>query len=248
MRAVVLVHGLWHGPWCWSAVTPLLAARGIPSVAVDVEGHGLSAPSRSVTLSSAAAVLLDQLRLIGGGEPCVVVGHSVGGTIATVAAELEPSLFDHLVFVTSVAPVGGGLSMADYVVSPDNDGDLVRPMLVGDPAVTGALRLPPPLSARKELRAAFGSSDAAIALLTPDAPLGLAVEPVTVTPARFGSVPHSYVVCSEDMVVRPALQRRIVRELDQISAGPTTVVELPATHSPFLSHPAELADVIAAAW
>ena len=105
-------------------------------------------------------MLLDQLERIGGGEPCVVVGHSIGGTIATVAAEREPALFHHLVFVTSVVPGSAGLSMAEWWCAP-------------------------------------------------------------------------------------ALQRRIVRELDEVSAAPTTVVELPSTHSPFLSHPAELADVIA---
>ena len=37
----VLVHGAWHGPWCWERVTPLLAARGIPFVLVD---RGVGSP------------------------------------------------------------------------------------------------------------------------------------------------------------------------------------------------------------
>jgi pimeloyl-ACP methyl ester carboxylesterase len=47
MSPVVLVHGFWHGPWCWSLVTEELAARGIPSVAVDLDGHGLKSRSPS---------------------------------------------------------------------------------------------------------------------------------------------------------------------------------------------------------
>jgi len=42
---VVLVHGFWHGSWCWSLLTEQLAARGIPSVAVDLDGHGLKSRS-----------------------------------------------------------------------------------------------------------------------------------------------------------------------------------------------------------
>ncbi|AJC53177.1 alpha/beta fold hydrolase [Streptomyces sp. 769] len=40
MRKVVLVHGFWHGSWCWSRVVEQLAARGVTSVALDLEGHG----------------------------------------------------------------------------------------------------------------------------------------------------------------------------------------------------------------
>ncbi|MFG2793767.1 alpha/beta fold hydrolase [Streptomyces sp. NPDC048419] len=38
---VVLVHGFWHGSWCWSLVSEQLASRGVASVAVDLDGHGL---------------------------------------------------------------------------------------------------------------------------------------------------------------------------------------------------------------
>src|SRR5260370_32650242 len=40
---IVLLHGFWHGSWCWSEVAVELAARGRYSVAVDMAGHGLHA-------------------------------------------------------------------------------------------------------------------------------------------------------------------------------------------------------------
>ena len=67
------------------------------------------------------------------------------------------------------------------------------------------------------------------------------------TAERYGSVPHSYVVCARDNAIRPELQRLFVKETDAVSAQPTTVVEFDASHSPFLSQPAALADVIRAA-
>ena len=41
IRKVTLVHGFWHGSWCWSLVAEQLARMGIQSVAVDLDGHGL---------------------------------------------------------------------------------------------------------------------------------------------------------------------------------------------------------------
>ena len=37
---VVLVHGAWHGAWCWAPVVDLLRAEGVDVVAVDLPGHG----------------------------------------------------------------------------------------------------------------------------------------------------------------------------------------------------------------
>ena len=62
------------------------------------------------------------------------------------------------------------------------------------------------------------TAEAAISLLTPDAPAGVSVEPITVTAERYGSVPHSYVVCARDNAIRPELQRLFVKETDAVSA------------------------------
>lgn len=271
MRSVILVHGFWHGSWCWSPVTELLAARGIPSVAVDLAGHGLrshpprswcarpfdpaafaaeTAPSAEVTATSAAAVLVEQIRRIGGGEPCVVVAHSMGGVVATAAAEQAPELFARLVYVAAFAPVSG-LSAVDYLGTPASEGDLTPRLFVADPAAVGAMRIDPGDPARHaEIRESFyadvdlATADAAIALLTPDAPAGIAAERLSVTRQRFGAIPHSYIVTTKDRAVVEPLQRRFVRELDEISAAPTRVTELDSSHSPFLSCPAELAEAI----
>ena len=274
MSHVVLLHGAWHGSWCWSLVTDRLAALGVPSVAVDMEGHGLGATSpvqrwsrpfdpaayalapstvAGLDATSAARVLVGQLRRIGRGEPCVVVAHSMGGVVATAAAELEPELFGHLVYVAAFAPVGG-VPTGAYLALPENAGELVSRSLAADPAAIGALRIDTGDASRHaQLRETFygdvdeATANAAIGLLSPDVSPAIAAETVTITPGRFGSVPHTYVVCTEDRAVPPALQRRFVDELDTVSKAPTHVVELTSAHSPVFSRPAELAAAIAAA-
>ncbi len=68
------------------------------------------------------------------------------------------------------------------------------------------------------------------------------------TAERYGGVPHTYVTCAKDNVIPVALQRRLVREIDGVSATRTRVVELDCSHSPFLSRPAALAEAIADVW
>ncbi|MCA2214160.1 alpha/beta fold hydrolase [Jidongwangia harbinensis] len=270
---VVLVHGLWHGSWCWTPVVEQLAARGVPAVAVDLDGHGLKhrspearwarpfdrgayaaepAPLADVTAASAAETLVGQLRRIGGGRPCLVVAHSMGGVVATAATERAPDLVAGLVYVSAFAPVSGPPA-GYYLGEPENAGERVTPLMAADPALVGALRQDTGGRAgRDAVRDAFyhdvdrPTAEAAISLLSPDGPLGIAQDPVPVTAARYGSVPHTYVVCTRDRVVPEALQRRFVTEIDAVSAQPTRVFELDTSHSPFLSRPADLAEVIAA--
>lgn len=272
MPTVILVHGYWHGSWCWSLVTEQLAGRGIGSVAVDLDGHGLKSRSPAarwrrpfdpaayaaersgadaITASSAAATLVGQIKLIGGGEPCVVVAHSMGGSVATAAAELEPSLFARLVYVTAFAPVNGG-SAGDYLTTPESAGEMVTSQLIADLAAVGALRFDTGDPARRvAIREAFygdvddATAEAAISLLGPDAPAGIAGESLAVTRGRYGAVPHAYVICTKDNAIPVALQRRFIEDIDAVSATPTAVVELDSSHSPFLSQPAVLAAAIA---
>lgn len=271
---VVLVHGSWHGSWCWSLVIEHLAGLGVPAVAVDLDGHGLKSPSprsrwrrpfdpvafatepspvANVTASSAATTLIDQLRRIGRGRPCVLVAHSMGGVVATAVAERAPELVSELVYLSAFAPVSGR-PVTYYLTLPENVGQTVSSLLVGDPAETGALRQDTGDDRRhRTLQDVFYNdvddvtAAAATSLLTSDGPAAIAGETLTVTAERYGTVQHTYLVCLRDNAFPVALQRRFVAEIDAVSVKPTTVVELETSHSPFLSQPAELAHVIAEA-
>jgi pimeloyl-ACP methyl ester carboxylesterase len=270
LTPVVLVHGFWHGGWCWSLLSQELAHRGVASVAVDLDGHGLKSraprsrwsrpfdaagfavepsPVAGIKATSAASTLVEQIRRIGAGRPCVVVVHSMGGTVATAAAEQAPELFSRLVYLSAFAPVGGGAAV-DYIGSPENAGEMVSGHLAADPAVTGALRIDTGAENHEALRRTLyqdvdtDTADAAIALLTADGPAGIVMEPFTVTAERFGSVAHSYIVCRYDNAIPAALQHRFIREIDALAARPTTVIEIDSGHSPFLSQPEALAEAV----
>lgn len=269
---IVLVHGYWHGSWCWTAVTEELATRGMASVAVDLAGHGLDARSpaarwkrpfdaaayateptpyaASVTASSAAERLAGQVRRIGRGRPCLIVAHDMGGTVATALAELAPELIAGLVYVTAFAPTGGR-NTGQLIQLPENAGSTVHSRLAAEFTVVGALRFDTCDAGRHaDLIETFYAdvpaeqAKAAIGMLSPDAPVGIATEPIDPTAKRFGRLPHTYVVCTRDKAVDPTLQRLMIADIDALSAEPTTVVELECSHSPFFSQPAALVDVL----
>ena len=81
-KTVVLVHGLGFGQRSWDRVAPRLSAGGLRVVTYDQRGHGASDVSQDYSPSAFAedlAAVLGELRLE---EPPILVGHSLGATIA----------------------------------------------------------------------------------------------------------------------------------------------------------------------
>jgi pimeloyl-ACP methyl ester carboxylesterase len=125
------------------------------------------------------------------------VAHSMGGNVLTRAAQEAPGLFANVVYVTAFMPASG-VPAATYIFAPQNAGDLVGVALVADPALIGALRLDvtsPDPGYHQLLRDAFfgdveaAVANAAIGLLVPDAPAGIAGGATTLTADGWGSVP-----------------------------------------------------------
>lgn len=276
MSPLVFVHGFWHGSWCWSEVIPHVVAAGRRAAAVDLAGHGLYArrprcftgrpydrgtvdtersPVADVSLDDAAELMTAQLTRIGAGEPVAVVAHSAAGPVLTRVAQQMPELVAHAAYLAAYMPASD-VPAAAYTRTPESADDQVKPLLRGDPASTGALRLDlatDDVTYRQGLREAFygdvdpARADAASGLLTPDGPVGIMLGTTTLTPDGWGSVRRTYLVCARDMAIRPALQARFVAEADaSFPDNPTSVVTLDASHSPFLSTPHELAEAVIA--
>ncbi|MCU0942527.1 MAG: alpha/beta fold hydrolase, partial [Hydrogenophaga sp.] len=102
--SIVLVHGAWHGAWCWRRVLPLLRGAGIDAHAVTLTGVGdrahLMAPSIDLHTH-----IQDVLALIEAEEltRLVLVGHSYGGMVVTGVADRllreRPGVLTHLVYL-----------------------------------------------------------------------------------------------------------------------------------------------------
>jgi thioesterase domain-containing protein len=235
-----LVHGAWHGAWCWDLVAEELRGKGHRVVAVDLPCEDPAAGAEEyarVTIDAITAFSQRERRL----EPDVVlVGHSTGGLTIPVVAER---------LATLGRPVRGLVFLAPLLPQPGRSSDQLQ---VAEPD-----RLMPGFGAG-QLGHGDGSStwqpQAAIATLYPDAPPRLAewaaerlrrqYWQVTreITPLKAWPGAHVTVIaCAADAVVNPDWVRRTTGVQFGVEAH-----VLPGDHSPFLTRPSELADLLLA--
>lgn len=231
-KTYVMVHGAWMDARAWEQVTPLLEASGHRVVAVNLPAHGTDTATTASLAQYTDAVTAAIAAQDG---PVILVGHSMGGTVISQAAEAVPEKIERLVYVAAyLLPSGQSL----YATSmTDAESQLGAYLLPQDGGAS--------LAVKPEAMAAVFcpdcSADVQATLVSrlraePVTPLGT---PVMVTPARGGSVPRTYVRTTADRVVGPALQQRMID-----AAGVEQVLSLDTGHAPFLSQPAALAELL----
>lgn len=222
----VLVHGAWHGPWCWDRVTPLLRDRGIDTHTVDLPSMDVHAGYVTNVHSDAEALrkMLDALD-----RPAVVVGHSYGGMVITEGAAGHPNA-RHLVYLTAFMP-DVGESLTSLMMRHPN------------PELSRGINLD--AGRRSTLAPALigpgfynDCDDETVAWATSSLRTMLSESTEPVRAAAWRDIPSTYVVCALDRAILPELQR-------SMAARATHVVEWPTSHSPFASRPELVAELIA---
>ena len=87
MKTAVLIHGIMSDSRAWHRVTAELEAHGFRVLAVDLAGHGRSPRSRRYSPAAWADDVVETLEPILDGPPDVVMGHSLGGLVASLVAD-----------------------------------------------------------------------------------------------------------------------------------------------------------------
>lgn len=230
---VVLVHGAWHGGWCWAGLQAELDRRGVPSLAVDLPGHGASPDELTGLHGDARSVTstLDRLAAHGAG-PVVLVGHSYGGAVITQAASGRSDV-EHLVYVAAFALDRGESVLSALGTFERGDVELSAAMV---PTEDGTATLLDPVLAAGAL---YGECTpeavaAAVRRLSPQ-PMPTMVEDVDGAPRI--DIESTYVVCSRDRAVHPDHQNVMAQRCMHR-------LELDTDHSPFLSAISDMTDII----
>ena len=239
MATFVLIHGSWHGGWCFDEIRPLLEAEGHHVITPDLPGMGGDeAELAAATLPGWAEFTADICRNAPQ-QPVILAGHSRGGIVISQAAEAAPEAMDALVYICAMM-LPDGMSRAEFKAleelnpafdaiiraTPGGQGTLANPAL--GPPVFAQLS-PPDLVARAMARLAAE-------------PHGPRSTPLQLTAARYGQLPRSYIECTQDRAIPLSSQHL----MQQLSPG-ASVITLDADHSPFLSRPAELAAALLSA-
>ena len=232
MLNFVLVHGSWHGAWCWRVLTPYLERAGYRVTAVSLPGRGDDpTPADQISLDHYINCVLDAAT--DADRRNVLVGHSMGGMTIAGATEMAPEKFAASIFVSAYLPCSGDTLMdlsARYGPNPK----LLQTL--SDPVEGGRFRLRE--GCAPDLFYHDCSQDDAqwASQRLCDEPLAPILTPVYLTEQGFGSVPRYYVECHRDKAVSLDAQRGMYRD-----AGCDGVISLDCGHSPFLSKPGELA-------
>jgi pimeloyl-ACP methyl ester carboxylesterase len=240
----VLIHGGFHGAWCWQRVIPELTQLGHQAIAIDLPGHGERRDERS-TLADRRDAILAVLK-----TDDVLVGHSGGGYDITLAADAAPEHIHHLIYLAAGLPFEGRTVLeATGGARDEHDSEKGKvTQLMSDE--TGMLKFIKP-DARGRMQCVdfeaardFFYHDCdpqtaawAFAQLTP-APVEFLVETVSVPRFWHAALPRSYIYCMQDRAKPHSLSDEVISRLG------VTPLSIDTSHSPFLSRPAELAGLM----
>ena len=223
---IALVHGSYHGAWCWDFLQPELERRGHRVITMDL-------PISDPTLGAADYAKTIEDALDPETEP-IVVGHSMAGLVIPLVAAHRP--VRRLVFLAAFLPAPGK-SANDQRATEPIDG-----------------RVPPSSAEWTDLGddVWMVGPNTATELFFHDAPAAVARWATQrlraqsygvlkeITPlAAWPDVESRSIVCRDDRAINPAWVRAAARERLGVEA-----IELPGAHSPFLTRPRELAQVL----
>lgn len=220
----VLVHGAYHGAWCWDQLRAELERGGHASTAVDLPCDDPDAGAERYVDEVIHAIPKQA-------DAVVMVGHSLAGLTIPIAASRTRTAMT--IYLCAILPVPG-LSFDAQRADISTRFEPSSPA-VGNP--DGSASWP---------------EEGAIEIYYHDCPLEVAQTAarrlrrqywkitLEVTPLRhWPAVPSAYILCADDRAISPEYGRMAARRQLGIDS-----IELPGGHSPFLSRPRELAQAL----
>jgi pimeloyl-ACP methyl ester carboxylesterase len=239
---ILMVHGAAHDENCWNELTPYLIAHGFRVHTLTLRGHGRSQYSGyRISMSIYAEDVCHEAELIG--EPCVLMGHSMGGMVISSAAEARSDLFSHLIYLAAFVPKQHGSSMLMLELSLKKKYPAAKKTAVKNfSLLQGTIKLN-----NEKCKETFYNKCSGDLLEIANRYLGRQpIRPffsrVAWTEERLGSIPKIYIECTLDNAININMQRIFQTQM-QFSC----VKSIASDHSPFLSMPEELATCIAEA-
>jgi pimeloyl-ACP methyl ester carboxylesterase len=228
----VLVHGAWHGGWCWKKLRPLLEQAGHPVFTPTLTGLGdrrhLLNPTIGLRTHVEDVCNLLELEDL---SDVVLVGHSYAGMVVSGVAAAVPQRIDRLVYLDAFLPQDGK-SLNDYVPA-------MVPGYERSVAATGdGWRLP--FAGALTLEALGITEPADIAWMEPrmgDQPYRTFIDPVAAPERTLGKLERVYILSSS----RP----HYLAAAERARALGFSIVNVPgAGHDVMVTRPAELAGAL----
>jgi pimeloyl-ACP methyl ester carboxylesterase len=238
MANFVLVHGAWHGGWCWHRVTAVLQKDGHRVHAVTLTGLGERAHllSPAITLDThiddvISAIEVEEL------SDVVLAVHSYAGMIGTAVADRLAKRLKHLVYVDAVVPKPGESWSSTQSAATQQQ------RLAAAQAST-RFSFPPP---DPEVFGLHGDDHAWVKRRQTPHPGHTYQTPLDFDVQRVAAVPRTFVNCTQPALatIEPSrLRVKDPRFWDGAWLPNSKVVELKTGHDPMISEPAALARIL----
>lgn len=236
-KTYILVHGGWHGAWCWYKIVPLLEAQGHKVIALDLPSHNQDKTLiENITLADDVNKVVEIANQQAGAV--ILVGHSSGGIVISQAAEiLGTQKVAKLVYLDAFLPKNGE---SVFVIAEKNNPippkDRPKPFfMVSENQKTAAINFETVVNM---LYHDCSAEDISLAKLS----LGVQAlasigTPVQVSEEVYGKIPKIYILCTK------------AKDLDKSKISMNVpcqkIYKLESSHSPFFSKPKELAKILA---
>jgi pimeloyl-ACP methyl ester carboxylesterase len=239
-KTYLLVHGAWHGAWCWDKVIPLLEAKGHKAIAVDLPGHGddigrTTDISLDDYVNGVVRTANDQKGQV------ILVGHSMAGIVISQAAEkLGSEKISALIYLDAFLPRDGESLFALVEATLKNltpnsrKPNLIENIIISEDHKTN--------SVNREMVAQIFYHDCseedkkfALARISKE-PIAPLATPLRLTDDVYGAIPKYYILCTES------------KDMDKTFLSTHVpckkVYRLASSHSPFFSMPEKLVEIL----
>lgn len=233
-QTYVLVHGAWQAPYVWDAVKADLVSKGNKVIVVELPGHGTD---NTATYTLSIDVYRDKvIEAFSATEGKVILaGHSMGGMVISAVAEKVPSKISKLVYIGAFLPANGQALTDLAYADPDSK---LGPLLIPS---ADKLTLDVKADSLSYLFINDGTEGVKQQVINkyraePAIPF---TSKVTLTNENFGSVNKVYIKTLQDIVISPGLQDRMIA-----AAGIKTVLTVNTSHTPFLSQPKAVSELL----
>ena len=232
---ILLVHGSGHDSSCWNLLIPYLIHYEYDVHVLNLSSHGSEFTNPwFVSMNTYANDVCNMTQRIGG--PLILVGHSMGGFVISMAAEKNPGLFEHLIYLTAAVPDKKGSN----AMSSMRDSEKMN--------LKGKIKFRPLqgicyYSPNHAAQMFYNMCSQEIRAKAPQKLVKQPIRPLLAklewTQKNLGSVKKSYIECTNDNALNISFQRSMRQSMDFFK-----IVSLKSDHSPFLSMPEKLAEAM----
>lgn len=237
MALFVLVHGMFHGGWCWERIRAPLERVGHTGVAPDLAGCGDDrTPSTDVSLDVWAASIATIANEAP--EKVILVGHGRGGVVVSQAAEMASDKVAAIVYLAALL-LPDGKAATDLAEIMEAQGYEVGSMIVPRISDDGQYVLPP----EGGMRLSYGRCKSYIRRWAFEnmgrEPIAPMVTPISVTSQNWGRLPKIYIEATKDRLLTIDAQRAMIA-----AVRPDEVITMDTDHMSLITDVPELTVVL----